>query len=224
MPSILDRQGRDLTLAEISPPGEGRGEGQHRPTPTPERHPSGSSNHRTAPLPPWRGSNHQTSHPRKTPKRKHAGEGQGPAPPHFRRPSNQAQSLPRPLEPARVRLLEPAPWQKTEPHRHAVPHGDRSGVPIEPLLTVQWYCNAAELAKPAIQAVETGATQFVPKQWENTFFAWMRDIQPWCISRQLWWGHRIPAWYGPDGEVFVATDDAEAAAHWPAPTTATPAP
>ena len=101
---------------------------------------------------------------------------------------------------------------KTEPHRHAVPHGDRSGVPIEPLLTVQWYCNAAELAHPAIQAVERGDTQFVPKQWENTFFAWMRDIQPWCISRQLWWGHRIPAWYGPDGTVFVAHDETQAAA------------
>ena len=91
-----------------------------------------------------------------------------------------------------------------------MPHGDRGGVPIEPLLTTQWYCNAAELAKPAIAAVETGKTVFVPKQWENTFFAWMRDIQPWCISRQLWWGHRIPAWYGPDGEVFVAKDEAGA--------------
>ncbi len=101
--------------------------------------------------------------------------------------------------------------EKTEPHRHAVPHGDRSGVPIEPLLTVQWYCNAAELARPAVAAVESGETQFVPKQWENTFFAWMRDIQPWCISRQLWWGHRIPAWYGPDGTVFVAMDAAGAA-------------
>ena len=101
---------------------------------------------------------------------------------------------------------------RVEPHRHAVPHGDRSGVPIEPLLTVQWYCNAAELAKPAIAAVESGATQFVPRQWENTFFAWMRDIQPWCISRQLWWGHRIPAWYGPDGEVFVAHSEADAEA------------
>jgi valyl-tRNA synthetase len=107
----------------------------------------------------------------------------------------------------RLELLE-----KTEPHRHAVPHGDRSGVPIEPLLTVQWYCNAGELAKPAVAAVEIGATVFVPKQWENTFFAWMRDIQPWCISRQLWWGHRIPAWYGPDGTVFVAHDAAGAAA------------
>ena len=100
---------------------------------------------------------------------------------------------------------------KVEPHTHQVPHGDRGGVPVEPLLTTQWYCNAAVLAKPAIEAVETGKTVFVPKQWENTFFAWMRDIQPWCISRQLWWGHRIPAWYGPDGEVFVAKDADEAA-------------
>ena len=92
---------------------------------------------------------------------------------------------------------------KIEPHINQVPHGDRSGVPIEPLLTIQWYCNAAILAKPAIEAVEQGRTKFVPQQWENTFFAWMRDIQPWCISRQLWWGHRIPAWYGPDGHVFV---------------------
>ncbi len=96
------------------------------------------------------------------------------------------------------------------PHTNQVPHGDRSGVPIEPLLTVQWYCNAGELAKPAIAAVEEGRTKFVPQQWENTFFAWMRDIQPWCISRQLWWGHRIPAWYGPDGTVFVETTEAEA--------------
>ncbi len=107
---------------------------------------------------------------------------------------------------ARLEVLE-----RTEPHTHAVPHGDRSGVVIEPLLTVQWYCNAAVLARPAIEAVEQGRTRFVPQQWENTFFAWMRDIQPWCISRQLWWGHRIPAWYAPDGEVFVARD-AEAAA------------
>ena len=98
----------------------------------------------------------------------------------------------------------------TEPHTYQVPHGDRSGVPIEPLMTVQWYCNAGELAKPAIAAVESGRTEFVPKQWENTFFAWMRDIQPWCISRQLWWGHRIPAWYGPDGHVFVERTEAEA--------------
>jgi valyl-tRNA synthetase len=106
-----------------------------------------------------------------------------------------------------------------------VPHGDRSGVPIEPLLTVQWYCNAGVLAQPAIAAVESGKVEFVPKQWENTFFAWMRDIQPWCISRQLWWGHRIPAWYAPDGTVFVAHDAAEAQAkaeaHFGKPTTIT---
>ncbi len=101
---------------------------------------------------------------------------------------------------------------QTEPHTHAVPHGERSGVPIEPLLTTQWYCDAATLAGPAIAAVEEGRTQFVPRQWENTFFAWMRDIQPWCISRQLWWGHRIPAWYGPDGSVFVAATEGEAQA------------
>ena len=97
-----------------------------------------------------------------------------------------------------------------EPHTHQVPHGDRSGVPIEPLLTVQWYANAEALAKPAIEAVEQGRTVFVPKQWENTFFAWLRGIEPWCISRQLWWGHRIPAWYGLDGAVFVAETEAEA--------------
>ena len=101
---------------------------------------------------------------------------------------------------------------RAEPHTHQVPHGDRSGVPIEPLLTTQWYCNAAELARPAIAAVEAGETVFVPKQWENTFFAWMRDIQPWCISRQLWWGHRIPAWFGPDGTVFVERTETEARA------------
>ncbi|MFL1460919.1 valine--tRNA ligase [Roseococcus sp. DSY-14] len=98
----------------------------------------------------------------------------------------------------------------TEAHTHQVPHGDRSGVPIEPRLTLQWYCDAATLAKPAIAAVEDGRTQFVPRQYENLFFAWMRDIQPWCISRQLWWGHRIPAWHGPDGTVFVKRSEAEA--------------
>ncbi len=107
----------------------------------------------------------------------------------------------------RLDLLE-----RTELHTHQVPHGDRSGVPIEPLLTTQWYCNAGELAKPAIAAVESGATVFVPRQWENTFFAWMRDIQPWCISRQLWWGHRIPAWFAGDGTVFVERTEAEAEA------------
>ena len=102
-------------------------------------------------------------------------------------------------------------WKRSSRTCNQVPHGDRGGVPVEPRLTTQWYCNAAVLAKPAIEAVESGRTVFVPKQWENTFFAWMRDIQPWCISRQLWWGHRIPAWYGPDGTVFVAKDEAGAA-------------
>ncbi|HEY9567448.1 MAG TPA: valine--tRNA ligase [Thalassobaculum sp.] len=101
--------------------------------------------------------------------------------------------------------------EKVEPHRHAVPHGDRSGVPLEPWLTDQWYADAATLAKPAIEAVETGKTVFVPKNWEKTYFEWMRNIQPWCISRQLWWGHQIPAWYGPDGSVFVEETEAEAA-------------
>jgi valyl-tRNA synthetase len=92
---------------------------------------------------------------------------------------------------------------KIEPHTNQVPHGDRSDVVIEPWLTEQWYVNAAELAKPAIAAVEKGDTAFVPKNWEKTYYEWMRNIQPWCISRQLWWGHQIPAWYGPDGTVFV---------------------
>ena len=95
-------------------------------------------------------------------------------------------------------------------HRHVVPHGDRGGVPVEPWLTDQWYCDAATLAKPAIAAVEQGETQFVPKSWENTYFDWMRNIQPWCISRQLWWGHQIPAWHGPDGMAFVAMTEEEA--------------
>lgn len=92
---------------------------------------------------------------------------------------------------------------KIEPHTHAVPHGDRSGVPIEPWLSEQWYCDAPKLAIEALKAVEDGRTKFVPEQWTNTYYAWMRNIQPWCISRQLWWGHQIPAWYGPDGKVFV---------------------
>ena len=94
-----------------------------------------------------------------------------------------------------------------EPHVHMVPHGDRGGVPIEPYLTDQWYVNAAELARPAIAAVREGRTNFVPKNWEKTYFDWMENIQPWCISRQLWWGHQIPAWYGPDGQVFVEKDE-----------------
>ncbi|MBC6981793.1 valine--tRNA ligase [Caulobacter sp. 17J80-11] len=100
-----------------------------------------------------------------------------------------------------------------EKTRHAVPHGDRSGVVIEPFLTDQWYVNAEVLAQPAIKAVETGDMAFVPKNWEKTYFEWMRNIEPWCVSRQLWWGHRIPAWYGPDGHVFVEeTEEAVRAA------------
>jgi valyl-tRNA synthetase len=91
-----------------------------------------------------------------------------------------------------------------------VPHGDRSGVVIEPYLTDQWYVDAKTLAQPAIAAVRSGATTFVPKNWEKTYFEWMENIQPWCISRQLWWGHQIPAWYGPDGKVFVAETEEEA--------------
>jgi len=100
--------------------------------------------------------------------------------------------------------------EKIEPTTHTVPHGDRSGVVVEPWLTDQWYVNAGELAKPAMAAVENGKTVFVPKNWEKTYFEWMRNIQPWCISRQLWWGHRIPAWYGPDGKYFVAADESAA--------------
>jgi valyl-tRNA synthetase len=102
--------------------------------------------------------------------------------------------------------------EKIDDHTLMLPYGDRSGVVIEPWLTDQWYCDAHTLAQPAIKAVEEGRTVFVPKQWENTYFDWMRNIQPWCISRQLWWGHQIPAWYGPDGEVFVAADEGEAKA------------
>ena len=91
-----------------------------------------------------------------------------------------------------------------------VPHGDRSGVVIEPYLTDQWYVDAKTMAQPAIAAVRSGATTFVPKNWEKTYFEWMENIQPWCISRQLWWGHQIPAWYGPDGKVFVAETEEEA--------------
>jgi len=100
--------------------------------------------------------------------------------------------------------------EKVEPNVHMVPHGDRSGVIIEPYLTDQWYVDAKTMAQPAIAAVRSGATAFVPKNWEKTYFEWMENIQPWCISRQLWWGHQIPAWYGPDGKVFVAETEEEA--------------
>lgn len=117
---------------------------------------------------------------------------------------------------ARKRLVEILDEQgyleKIEDHTHAVPHGDRGGVPIEPYLTDQWYVNAAELAKPAMAAVRDGRTQIVPKNWEKTYFDWMENIQPWCVSRQLWWGHQIPAWYGPDGKWFVEKSEEEAKA------------
>lgn len=94
-------------------------------------------------------------------------------------------------------------------HDLTVPYGDRGGVVIEPMLTDQWYVDAKTLAKPAIEAVENGDIQFVPKNYENMYFSWMRDIQDWCISRQLWWGHRIPAWYDEEGNVYVGHDEAE---------------
>ncbi len=92
---------------------------------------------------------------------------------------------------------------KVEDKKIMQPFGDRSNVVIEPMLTDQWYVNAAEMAKKPIEAVENGTTKFVPETWTKTYFQWMRNIEPWCISRQLWWGHRIPAWYGPDGHIFV---------------------
>lgn len=99
-----------------------------------------------------------------------------------------------------------------EPRKIQTPFGDRSGVVIEPWLTDQWYVDAATLAKPAIEAVRSGATKIVPKSWEKTYFNWMENIQPWCVSRQLWWGHRIPAWFAEDGRIFVAESEAEAQA------------
>jgi valyl-tRNA synthetase len=102
--------------------------------------------------------------------------------------------------------------EKVDNHTLKIPHGDRSGAVIEPWLTDQWYVAVQSLAKPAIEAVEKGNIQFVPKNYENMYFAWMRDLQDWCISRQLWWGHRIPAWYDEQGGVYVARDEAEARA------------
>ena len=99
---------------------------------------------------------------------------------------------------------------KAEPYLNSVPHGDRSDVIIEPYLTDQWYVDAKTLAKPAIENVENGETKFIPENWSKTYFDWMNNIQPWCISRQLWWGHRIPAWYTEKGEVIVAKSEAEA--------------
>jgi valyl-tRNA synthetase len=99
-----------------------------------------------------------------------------------------------------------------EAHVHTVPHGDRGGVPLEPWLTTQWYVDAKTLAEPAIRAVEDGRTRFVPENWAKTYFHWMRNIEPWCVSRQLWWGHQVPAWYDDQGEVYVDHDEAGARA------------
>ncbi|MFZ1991720.1 MAG: valine--tRNA ligase, partial [Alphaproteobacteria bacterium] len=105
--------------------------------------------------------------------------------------------------------------EKIEPVTHQVPYGDRSNEVVEPYLTEQWYVRADVLAKPALEAVQRGETVFVPKNWEKTYFNWLNEIQPWCISRQLWWGHQIPAWYAPDGKIFVAENEeaAQAAAN-----------
>ena len=99
---------------------------------------------------------------------------------------------------------------KEEKQSMVIPYGDRSGVVIEPWLTDQWFCDAKKLSIDPIKAVKKGETVFIPKQWEKTFFNWMENIEPWCISRQLWWGHQIPAWYGPDKKIFVASDINEA--------------
>ena len=102
--------------------------------------------------------------------------------------------------------------REIQPNVHTVPHGDRSNVVIEPWLTDQWYVDAKTLAQPALEAVRSGQTKFVPENWEKTYYQWLENIEPWCISRQLWWGHQIPAWYGPDGTVFVEKTEAEARA------------
>jgi valyl-tRNA synthetase len=115
---------------------------------------------------------------------------------------------------ARKKILERLEAQgllvATEPHTHVVPHGDRSGAVIEPFLSDEWFVNAKALAVRAVAAVRQGKTEFVPKNWEKTYFDWLENIQPWCISRPLFWGHQIPAWYGPDGKIFVAETEEEA--------------
>jgi valyl-tRNA synthetase len=107
-------------------------------------------------------------------------------------------------------LQEQGLMEKIEDHRLMVPRGDRSGTVIEPYLTDQWFVKVAPLAEPAIKAVENGDIKFVPDNWKNTYFEWMRNIQDWCISRQIWWGHRIPAWYDDAGNIYVGRDEAEA--------------
>lgn len=112
------------------------------------------------------------------------------------------------------KLEELGLMEKIEDHPMVIPYGDRSNVVIEPMLTDQWFVDAPTLAREAIRAVELGEMEFVPKSYEKTYFEWMRNIQPWCISRQLWWGHQMPIWYGPDGEIFCEenVDEAQAAA------------
>lgn len=102
--------------------------------------------------------------------------------------------------------------EKIEPHTHAVPYGDRGGVPVEPYLTEQWYADAKKLAEAPLAAARDGRVKFVPERGREDFFRWMENIEPWCVSRQLWWGHQIPAWYGPDKKVFVALSEEEAQA------------
>ncbi|MGA2025003.1 MAG: valine--tRNA ligase, partial [Steroidobacteraceae bacterium] len=119
-------------------------------------------------------------------------------------------------EAARTRIIEELQQagllERVEPHRLMIPRGDRSGAVIEPYLTDQWYVRVAPLATEAIAAVESGRVRFVPGNWDRTYYQWMRNIEDWCISRQLWWGHRIPAWYDEQGDIYVAHNGAEAAA------------
>ncbi|MET0429121.1 MAG: valine--tRNA ligase [Microvirga sp.] len=111
-----------------------------------------------------------------------------------------------------VMLEESGDLVAVEPHQHAVPHGDRSNVVIEPYLTDQWYLNVKPLAERALGAVRDGRTTFVPENWEKTYFQWLENIEPWCVSRQLWWGHQIPAWYDEDGNTYVALTEEDALA------------
>ena len=106
-------------------------------------------------------------------------------------------------------LREAGLLDRVEAYRHQIPRGERTGAVVEPRLTAQWFVRAAPLAEPAIRAVETGSVRFVPENWAKVYFQWMRDIEDWCISRQIWWGHRIPAWYAPDGSVYVGRSEAE---------------
>ena len=110
-----------------------------------------------------------------------------------------------------VRLLKEKGFiEKIEDYKTTIPYGDRSNTIVEPYLTHQWFCNAEELAKQAMKVVKDGETKFFPSNWEKTYFQWMENIRPWCISRQIWWGHQIPVWYGPDGKEFCAETEEEA--------------